>query len=92
MSKRKSTNSALSFDDVLIDINDWLAEENGENNEIGDNLDKLCGEQEEINPNQNRNLKDRNLKNLKKMYIGNKDTGQENNSLVIETFATLTVH
>ena len=67
MSKRKSTNSALSFDDVLIDINDWLAEENGENNEIGDNLDKLCGEQEEINPNQNRNLKDRNLKNLKKM-------------------------
>ena len=67
MSKRKSTNSALSFDDVLIDINDWLAEENGENNEIGDNLDKLCGEQEEINPSQNRNLKDRNLKNLKKM-------------------------
>ena len=67
MSKRKSTNSALSFDDVLIDINDWLAEENDENNEIGDNLDKLCGEQEEINPNQNRNLKDRNLKNLKKM-------------------------
>ena len=67
MSKRKSTNSALSFDDVLIDINDWLAEENGENNEIGDNLDKLGGEQEEINPSQNRNLKDRNLKNLKKM-------------------------
>ena len=67
MSKTKSTNSVLSFHDVLNDINDWLAEENGENNEIGDNLDKLCGEQEEINPNQNRNLKDRNLKNLKKM-------------------------
>ena len=67
MSKRKSTNSALSFDDVLNDINGWLEEENGEHDEIGDNLDKLCGEQEEINPNQNRNLKDRNLKNLKKM-------------------------
>ena len=39
MSKRKSTNSVLSFDDVLNDINDWLAEENVENDEIGDNLD-----------------------------------------------------
>ena len=67
MSKRKSTNSALSFDDVLNDINNWLAEENDENNEIGDNLDKLCDEEKEINPNQNRNLKNRNLKNLKKM-------------------------
>ena len=38
MSKRKSINSVLSFDDVLNDINDWLAEENGENDEIGDNL------------------------------------------------------
>ena len=27
MSKRKSTNSVLSFADVLNDINDWLAEE-----------------------------------------------------------------
>ena len=41
VSKRKSTNSALSFDDVLNDINDWLAEENSENDEIGDNLDEL---------------------------------------------------
>ena len=41
MSKRKSTNSVLSFDDVLNDINDWLAEENSENDEIGDNLDEL---------------------------------------------------
>ena len=31
MSKAKSTNSVLSFDHVLNDINDWLAEENGEN-------------------------------------------------------------
>ena len=46
--KRKSTNSVLSFDDVLNDINGWLAEENGENDEIGDNLDGLCGEEEEI--------------------------------------------
>ena len=51
MSKRKSTNSVLSFDDVLNDINDWLAEENGENDEIGDNLDELCGEEEEIDSN-----------------------------------------
>ena len=48
MSKRKSTNSVLSFDDVLNDINDQLAEENGENNEIGDNLDELYGEEEVI--------------------------------------------
>ena len=51
MSKRKSTNSVLSFDDVLNYINDWLAEENGKNNEIGDNLDELCGEEEEIDSN-----------------------------------------
>ena len=51
MSKRKSTNSVLSFDDVLNDINDWLAEENVENDEIGDNLDQLCGEEEEIDSN-----------------------------------------
>ena len=43
MSKRKSTNSVLSFDEVLNDINDQLAEENGENDEIGDNLDELSG-------------------------------------------------
>ena len=48
ISKRKSTNSVLSFDDVSNNINDWLAEENGENYEIGDNLDELCGEEEEI--------------------------------------------
>ena len=46
MSKRKSTNSALSFDDVLNDINGWLEEENGEHDEIGDNLDEVCGEEE----------------------------------------------
>ena len=51
MSKRKSTNSVLSFDDVLNNINDWLAEEIGKNNEIGDNLDELCGEEEEIDSN-----------------------------------------
>ena len=51
MSKRKSTNSVLSFDDVLNDINDWLAEENGENDETGDNLDELWGEEEEIDSN-----------------------------------------
>ena len=51
ISKRKSINSVLSFDDVLNNINDWLAEENGENNEIGDNLDELCSEEEEIDSN-----------------------------------------
>ena len=48
MSKRKSSNSVLSFDDVFNDINDWLAEENGKNDEIGDNIDELCDEEEEI--------------------------------------------
>ena len=46
MSKRKPTNSVLSVNDVLNDINDWLTEENGENDETGDNLDELCGEEE----------------------------------------------
>ena len=54
ISKRKSTNSFLSFDDVSNDINDWLAEENGENDETGDNLDELCGEEEEIDSNPSR--------------------------------------
>ena len=43
----------LSFDDVLNDKNDCLAEENGGNNEIGDNLDELCGEEQEISSNPN---------------------------------------
>ena len=47
MSKRKWTNSLLSFDNVLNDINDWLAEENGENDEIGE----LCGEEVGIDSN-----------------------------------------
>ena len=51
MSKRKSTNSVLSFDDVLNGINDWMAEKNSENDEIDDNLDELCGEEEEIDSN-----------------------------------------
>ena len=51
MSKRKSTNFVLSFDDVLNDINDSLAQENDENDEIDDNLDEMCGEEEEIDSN-----------------------------------------
>ena len=49
MSKRKSTNSALLFDDVLNDINDWLAEETGENDEIGNNSNpsEECLEEEQ---------------------------------------------
>ena len=50
MSKRNSANSFLSFD-VLKDINDWIAEENGENDEIGDNRNELCVEEEEIDSN-----------------------------------------
>ena len=48
MLNRKSRNSVLSFDDVLNDINDRLAEENGENDEIGDKSDKLCVEEEGV--------------------------------------------
>ena len=51
MSKRKSTSSVLSFGDVLNDINDSPAEENCENNEIGDNFDELCSDEEEIDSN-----------------------------------------
>ena len=53
ISKRKSTKFILSFDDVLNDINDWLAEKNGENDEIDDKLDELCSEEEEIDSNPN---------------------------------------
>ena len=51
VSKRKSKCSVLSFDDVLNDINNLLAEENDEIDEIGDNLDELCGEEEETDSN-----------------------------------------
>ena len=47
-----------------------MAKEKGENDEIGDNLDELCGEEEATDSNSI-------------MYIGNKDTGQENNSLAL---------
>ena len=30
----------------MNDIDDWLADENGENDEIGDNIDERCGEEE----------------------------------------------
>ena len=53
MSKRRSANSVLSFDDVLNDINDQLAERKGDNDEIGDNLDELCSEEEEIDSKSN---------------------------------------
>ena len=53
MSKRKSTNSVQLFEDVLNDVNDWLAEENAENHEIGDNLDEVCREEEKIDSNPN---------------------------------------
>ena len=55
ISKRKSTNPVLSFD-LLNDINDWLAEENGENDENGDNLDEFCGEEEEMYSNPKRGV------------------------------------
>ena len=35
----------------MNDINYWLLEKNGENDEIGDNLDELCGQEEEIDSN-----------------------------------------
>ena len=34
MPKRKSKNSVLSFDEVLSNINDWLADQNSENDKI----------------------------------------------------------
>ena len=57
MLKRESRNSVLSFHapfyllHVLNDINDWLTEENGENDEIGVNLRELCIEEKEIDSN-----------------------------------------
>ena len=48
MSERSSTNFVLSLIMFLNDINYWLLEKNGENDEIGDNLDELCGQEEKI--------------------------------------------
>ena len=73
MSKREPTNSVLSVDDVLNDINDWLTEENGENDETGDNLGELCGEEEiDSHPSlsEDAQRKNSNLKNLKKLQKG----------------------
>ena len=51
ISKRKSGNCVSSFDDVLNNINNWLAEKNGENDQIGNNLDELSSEEDKINSN-----------------------------------------
>ena len=69
MSKIKLTDSILSFDDVLNDINDWLAEENSENDEIGDNLDELEMKKNKLILTQARSTwrKNISLKNLKIM-------------------------
>ena len=62
MSKGKSTNIALSFHDVLNDISNWLAEENGENHEIGDNVDELVLKKKLILTHQVRSAYRKNLK------------------------------
>ena len=80
MSKRKSENFDLPFDDVLNDINEQLAEQNGENDKIGDNLDELCGEEEEIDSNPSEEC------------LEEERRPEEPNSLAIEMFITLTVH
>ena len=62
MSKGKSANIALSFHDVLNDISNWLAEENGENHEIGDNVDELVLKKKLILTHQVRSAYRKNLK------------------------------
>ena len=62
MSKGKSTNIALSFHDVLNDISNWLEEENGENHEIGDNVDELVLKKKLILTHQVRSAYRKNLK------------------------------
>ena len=62
MSKGKSTNIALSFHDVLNDISNWLAEENGENHEIRDNVDELVLKKKLILTHQVRSAYRKNLK------------------------------
>ena len=42
MSKPKASNSVITFDQVMNDINTWLVDEDCDPYEIGD-LDDLCG-------------------------------------------------
>ena len=69
MLKRKSTNSVLSFNNVLNDINDWLAEENSENDEIVGDLNELCGE-EEIDSNPSEGCLEEEQQSEEPEYIG----------------------
>ena len=94
MSKRRSTNSVLSFDDVLNDIHDWLSEESGENDEIGGNLDELWGEEEEINSSPSEEcLQEEQQSEEPENNVNWQQTYRPRKQLTrIEMFTTLTVH
>ena len=92
--KRKSTNSVLSFDDVLNDINDWLAEENSENDEIGDNLDELWDEEEQIDSNPSEEyLEEEHQSEEPEDNVDRRQTyGPRKQVTRNQTFTTVTVH
>ena len=94
VSKRKSTKSALSFDDVLNDINDWLAEENSENDEIGDNLDELWDEEEQIDSNPSEEyLEEEHQSEEPEDNVDRRQTyGPRKQVTRNQTFTTVTVH
>ena len=43
MSKWKASNSVLTIDQVMNDIDTWLVDKDCDQNEIEDDLDELCG-------------------------------------------------
>ena len=73
----------------MNDINDCLAEENGENDEIGDNIDELCGEEEESDSNWSEEWSGEEQQSKEPEDNVNR---QQRNEPRIETFTTFTVH
>ena len=43
MSKWKASNSVLTIDQVMNDIDTWLVDKDCDHNEVEDDLDELCG-------------------------------------------------
>ena len=51
MSKRNSSDSLLTIDQVMNHINTWFFDKDCDRDEVEDDSDDLCGEQDEKNEN-----------------------------------------
>ena len=77
----------------MNDIDDWLADENGENDEIGDNLDELCSEEEIESSSSEKCLEEKQQSEEPEDNVNRQQRYRPRKQLThSETFATLTVH